>query len=152
MLRVVFDTVVFVCGMINPHSVWGGLIFDELPDSYTLYFSKPILQEILEVLNRPLLKRKYRTIARRGMPELLNIFAQADVVEITEIEPASRDPNDNKFLATAQAAQASYLVSEDQDLLTLGEYNGIHIITAAAFVRILRERSSHDPTNEKGEN
>ncbi len=144
MLRVVFDTVVFVRGLINPHGLWGRLIFDHA-ESYELYLSQPILQEILEVLDRPAIKRKYRTIVGRGMVQLLDLFAQADIVEIGTIEAVSRDPKDNKFLATAQAARAAYLVSEDEDLLTLTEYQGIKIVNAATFLRILEGKHQDEP-------
>ena len=34
----------------------------------------------------------------------------------------SRDPKDDKFLATAVASEADYVVSEDRDLLDLGAH------------------------------
>jgi uncharacterized protein len=144
MIRVVFDTVVFVRSLINPHGRWGRLIFDHA-ERYQLYLSSPIVQEILEVLDRPTIKRKYRTIVGRGMEQLLEIFAQADVVEIAEIPPVSRDPKDDKVLATAQAAQADYIVSEDQDLLTLSKHDGIRIVDAATFLQILDDLEAGSP-------
>ncbi|MCL4459023.1 MAG: putative toxin-antitoxin system toxin component, PIN family [Chloroflexi bacterium] len=138
MLRVVFDTVIFVRSLINPFGIWGQLIFDHA-EEYELYLSPPILQEILEVLERPAIKRKYRTIIGRGMIHLLDIFSQANVVEIAEIKAASRDPEDNKFLTTAEVAGAQYLISEDGDLLDLEEYQGMKIINAETFLRILKQ-------------
>src|ERR1700687_3208587 len=136
MVRVVFDTVVFVRGLINPHGVWGRLIF-ESSASYELFLSQHLLQEILEVVERPLLRQKYRTVAGRGIVQLLDILARADVVEIGEIEATSRDPTDNMVLASARVAGADYLVSEDQDLLVLGEYGGTRIVSVATFLAIL---------------
>ncbi len=111
----------------------------EHAEHYQLFLSPPLVQEILEVLNRPAIRRKYRTIVGRGMEELLELFGQADVVEIAEIPPVSRDPKDDKVLATAQAAQVDYIVSEDQDLLTLKQHDGIRIIDAATFLQVLDE-------------
>jgi putative PIN family toxin of toxin-antitoxin system len=136
MVRVVFDTVVFVRGLINPHGVWGRLIF-ESSASYVLFLSRPLLQETLEVVERPLLRQKYRAVVGRGMVQLLDILAQADVVEIGEIEAISRDPKDNQVLATAKAARAQYLVSEDQDLLVLSEYGGTKIVSVSTFRTVL---------------
>ena len=48
-----------------------------------------------------------------------------------------RDPKDDKFLATCLAAGADYLVSEDDDLLVLGEHAGTRILDAKAFLAIL---------------
>ena len=50
MLRVVFDTVIFVRALINPHGIWGRLIFQHA-DAYTLVISPPVVAEILEVLH-----------------------------------------------------------------------------------------------------
>ena len=52
MIRAVFDTVVFVRSLINPHSIWERLLF-EFVDAYELSVSPPLLQEILEVIERP---------------------------------------------------------------------------------------------------
>jgi predicted nucleic acid-binding protein len=49
-------------------------------------------------------------------------------------------PSAGKFLATAKAARASHIVSEDEDLLVLGEWEGIKIVRAAAFLRLLEQR------------
>jgi len=52
----------------------------------------------------------------------------------------ARDPNDDKILATASAAGADYLVSEDLDLLVLREYQGTRIVSAATFLGILERQ------------
>jgi predicted nucleic acid-binding protein len=38
---------------------------------------------------------------------------------VADIPQVTRDPKDDKFLATATAGEAGYLVSEDPDLLDL---------------------------------
>ena len=39
-----------------------------------------------------------------------------------------RDEKDNKFLECAESAKVDYVVSGDEDLLVLKEYNGIPIV------------------------
>jgi uncharacterized protein len=58
-----------------------------------------------------------------------------------EIAAVSRDPKDNKVLATAKAAGVEYIVSEDEDFLTITTYEGIKIVPTATFLRVL-ERGS----------
>ncbi len=135
-MKVVFDTVVFVRSLINPHSKWGRAVFAHA-DSYSLILSQPILEEILDVLRRPELTRKFRSLKDMDMARVIQILGQAQVVEVGKIPQASRDPKDDKFLATARAAGAEYLVSEDQDLLVLGEYEGVKIVDTATFLAIL---------------
>lgn len=136
MLRVVFDTVVFVRALINPHGIWGRLVF-QYHDRYRLIVSQPLLEEILDVLQRPELTAKFRELAGLDRAAVVNLLGQAEAVEITDIPAVSRDPKDDKFVATAVAARASYLVTEDEDLLVLGAYAGVEIIRAAAFLQII---------------
>ncbi len=58
-------------------------------------------------------------------------------MDVTDVPLVSRDPKDDKFLATAKAAGATYVVSKDEDLLVLGTYDGIQIVPAATFLRLL---------------
>jgi putative PIN family toxin of toxin-antitoxin system len=46
-----------------------------------------------------------------------------------------RDPTDNRILECALAAQAEYLVTGDRDLLALGSYEAIAIVTPGEFLR-----------------
>ncbi len=47
----------------------------------------------------------------------------------------ARDPEDNAILECAQVAQAGFVITGDDDLLTLRSYQGIEIISAAEFQR-----------------
>jgi putative PIN family toxin of toxin-antitoxin system len=142
MLKVVFDTVVFVRALLNQKSVCGRLVFGH-PDRYQLYLSTPVVIEILQVLARDELVGKLER--RRGtylhvIAGLLETFQQAQAVELAAIPAISRDPKDDKVLATAKAAGADYLVSEDQDLLVLGVYEGTQIVNAATFLGVLERQ------------
>jgi putative PIN family toxin of toxin-antitoxin system len=48
--------------------------------------------------------------------------------------PELRDPDDVIVIATAIAAQADVIVSGDKDLLVLGQYHNIPILTAKEFL------------------
>lgn len=143
MLRAVFDTVVFVRALINPNGLWGGLVFGHA-DRYRLVVSSPVLREIMEVLRRPELAAKSKSLAALEARRIIDLLARAEVVDIRPIPPVSRDPQDDKFLATAEAAGADYLVSEDQDLLVLGDYRSIRIVDAATFLGLLERGPEAD--------
>ena len=139
MPKVIFDTVVFVRSLINPHSFWGKIIF-EYSSKYRLFVSSQILIEILEVLKRPEIIAKFRTIEGRDIRKILEIISHAEVVEISGIPQVSRDIKDDKFLACATQAKADYLISADRDLLDLKEYKGILIIDGETFLKLLEEQ------------
>ena len=133
---VVFDTVVFVRALINPHSFWGRLVFEHSHE-YRLFLTPQTLREYVEVLQRPELTSKFTAFKDIDVARLPEIFQQAEVVTRKREPQISRDVKDNKFLAAAEAARAAYLVSEDRDLLDLTEHEGTRIITAYEFLQIL---------------
>lgn len=139
MLKIVIDTVVFVRSLINPHGRCGKIVFSH-NKTYQLFISEPVVAEILEVLHRPELTTKFRTLKKMDFSSIMEILGQAPAVEIPTIPAVSRDPKDNKFVATAVEAKADYLVTEDNDLLDLKEYQGIKIINALTFLQILEDK------------
>ncbi len=141
MPTIVVDTVVFVRALINPGGLWGRLIFGHT-SRYRLIVSEQVVSEIIEVLERADIVRKFAPRPGMDYSQVLDIIGAADVVTIHRLPAVSRDPKDDKFLATARAAQADYLVTEDQDLLVLGEYGGTRIVTARDFLEILGEHDS----------
>ena len=50
-------------------------------------------------------------------------------------------------IACAEAAQATYLVAKNKDLLSLKQYQGIPIVTPEAFMQLLREQSTTTKQN-----
>ena len=51
---------------------------------------------------------------------------------------ASRDPGDNVFVASAAAARAEFLVTQDRDLLALQRPFGVRVVTPVELIRALR--------------
>jgi len=129
--------VVFVRSLINPHSPAGRLVFEHV-DEYKLFLSRPLLEEIFEALNRPELTAKYRT-REVNYPRIFQLLEQAPVVQVGEIPLVVRDPKDDMVVATAVAAHAGYIVSEDHDLLDLdlSESHGFRVINVATFLNLL---------------
>jgi predicted nucleic acid-binding protein len=53
----------------------------------------------------------------------------------------TRDPKDDAVVACAVEGKADYVVSGDQDLLALGEYEGIQVVTPRRFMEIVESHS-----------
>ena len=59
---------------------------------------------------------------------------------ITDLPPVAgvvRDPNDDMVIACALAGGADYVVTRDKDLLSLGAYGGIRMVTPRQFLDLL---------------
>ncbi|MDI6858833.1 MAG: putative toxin-antitoxin system toxin component, PIN family [Dehalococcoidia bacterium] len=137
-MRVVLDTVVFVRALINPHGKWGRLLF-ELSDRYVLVLSPDIIREIISVLYRPSLRRRFPQMAEPApLAQVLAILERAEVVEPAEKLSVCRDPNDDKFFECALEGRALFIVSEDKDVLGVGEFLGIKPVTADLFLQLLQ--------------
>ena len=142
MPNTVIDTTVLVSAFLRP-SV-GGASFDLLQlaheGAFELFLSDDILEEAARVLlDSGRIRRRYiypddAVIEYcRGLSRLATIVTHVPTIRVV------RDPNDDMILAAAIAAKAEYLVTRDDDLLSLGEHKRITILTPEAFLAVLRE-------------
>ena len=99
--------------------------------------SRTIVEAVLRALNYP----KVRKYIRPGLdPELWF----EDIVVLShlvggerQVERASRDSDDDKYIAAAIEGRAGFVVAGDSDLLDLKEYEGVRIVTPRAFLDLL---------------
>ena len=138
MLRAVLDANVFVSAAIHPDGPPGRIIEQFLrTDAFTLVLSEAIVDEIM----RALAYRKVRRYMRPGLDpglwmEALVVLAEF-VSDPSQVSGVSKDPDDDKYLAAAIAGRAPLVVSGDPHLLTVGEYEGVRIVTPRAFLNLL---------------
>lgn len=87
-------------------------------------------------MNRPRI-RKY--IPAEQAEEFLDLFCEAALfVKLEQGPPLCRDSKDDYLLYTALAAQADYLVSDDDDLLSLCSIGCTRIISFADFEAVMK--------------
>ncbi len=97
--------------------------------SHELYLSTPILDELEQHLSG-----KFKMTPARTSEILHFLRTEFTLVRSLAVAPgACRDPNDLMVLGTALAAQADCLVSGDQDLLILRQYQGVLILSPRAL-------------------
>ena len=103
-----------------------------------LYITSEILKEVEEVTKRP----KFSEVMR--MANLTPDQIMQKVVSLSHLVIAPklnikvcRDEKDNKFLECAESEKVDYLVSGDDDLLVLKEYNGIPIVRTWKILQLL---------------
>ena len=140
MTRVVLDSNVLVSALISPGGVPARVLDLWRGDQFVLLVSEPILDELARVLAQPKLRR-YGLSASRVARVMRCLRQFAIVVEADPgVGEVVRDQDDQKFVDCAVVGRADYLVTGDQDLLSLGRHAGIAIVSPAAFVSAMEDR------------
>ena len=93
--------------------------------------STEIVEEYEEIVDEMILRKQGNL--RRDL--LAPFIAGLNIIEPQTKVEVCRDPDDDKFLGCAIDAKALYIVSGDNDLLDIGQYEDIEIITAADFCK-----------------
>jgi uncharacterized protein len=138
-MRAVVDTNVLVRAVIRPHGTVGPVLLRLRQGEYTLLTSRPLLAELVDVLNRPRIREKYGVTDRDIQTVVGLLLLRGEGVNPTERIAACRDPRDDKFLEVAVAGEADVIVSGDEDLLALHPFAGIPIVPPGEFLRMLDE-------------
>lgn len=139
-MRAVIDTSILIRAVLNPRGTVGPILERLRKAVYTLLYSLPLMEEIVDVLSRERFRTKYG-IRKQDIEALFMflILRGEGVVPQERIE-ACRDPKDDKLLEIAVEGKADALVTGDGDLLVLHPFRGIPIIGPAEFLRRLDER------------
>lgn len=140
-MKLVIDTVVVVRALMYPRSR-PGLLVHHWRDSFTWIVSPAIAAEYQDVTTRPRLMSRFTVSPARSRAVVAEVIQGAVSVTPVSVPAICRDPGDDKFLAAAQAAGADYLVSEDRDLLGMGEYEGIPIVSTQTMIDLLTARDA----------
>jgi len=128
-VKVVLDTNVFVSGVFFGGTP--GRVLEAWRDGRVeVVLSREIVEEYVRVGER--LANRFPGVDLNPALELLTVSATL-VTSPPLPERASRDPDDDKFLACALAAGADCVVSGDRDLLDLSAYEGIVVLSARDF-------------------
>jgi putative PIN family toxin of toxin-antitoxin system len=127
-MRVVFDTNVFISGLIFGGKPQVAMEF-VLSDGCTLIVSEPILEE----LGRKLLT-KFGWLNPAVDSAVKTIRDSATAVAPDLVLTDCVDPDDNMFLEAAVEGRADCVVSGDQHLLRMKRFRGIEILTVSDFL------------------
>ncbi|TLY46555.1 MAG: putative toxin-antitoxin system toxin component, PIN family [Gammaproteobacteria bacterium] len=130
MTKLVLDTNVFVSGIF-----WSGPPAKILNAWHEKKIKIVCSLEILDEYSRvsDILLKKYPSV---DIAPFINLMIR-DSELFTPIRlktPISRDPDDDKFIAVALAANCHLIVSGDNDLLSVTGYKDIEIINPNEFV------------------
>ncbi len=127
-MKIVVDTNVVISGVFFggfPQRILTAIVNNQV----TAYATPEIIDEYQEIIEE-MVTRKQGHIHGEILAPLIRGM---EIIEpITRVE-VCRDPDDDKFLGCAKDSRALYVVSGDKDLLDIGQYEDIQIITARDF-------------------
>jgi uncharacterized protein len=139
-IRAVVDANVLISSVIAPLGP-SRRIFDAWRDgTFVLVTSAGLLEEVSRRLAHPRIAKRYSITSEDRIAVLGLLEAYATIARGRREVAVTRDPTDDKVIAAAIEAGAQYIVTGDKDLLTLGEYEGVAIVSPARFLISLGEK------------
>ena len=140
-MRAVLDTSVLVAAFLHPAGV-NGRVLALAGERYELCLSTSILAEVQKVLSYPRLRRY--GYSEEEVEEFLRALREAAflVRRWPRIQVVREDPADDQVLACALAAKAHYIVSKDEHLQKLREYQRIRILPTEAFLTLITRETN----------
>lgn len=134
-MRLVVDTNVLVSAFLWQGTP-GRLIELAGEKECQLFTSRVLIDELAEVLQRKKLTKPVQATGLTAAQMLRNYQKLATTITARRLaQQVARDVDDDAVLACALAAQADLIVSGDDDLLVLKQFQGIRIVTAAQAVK-----------------
>lgn len=134
-MKLVVDTNVLISALGWDRSEYF-LIKKVFQEEITLYMSPQMFEEFIRVSQRKKFGFSHDEI-EEFITSLIEICEM--VIPQQRINVIQEDPADNIFLECAIEAKVDYIISGDRHLLKLNEFQGIPIINASRFLKLMNE-------------
>ena len=132
-MRVVLDSNIYVSALTLPGGNADGALSAALEGVYVVLLSEPIMGEPLGVLGRKFSRDK-EELARVALflGELAERVSPRKRIVVLADEP------DNRILECAVEGRADLIVTGDREILRIGSFEGIEIVSLRAFLTRLQ--------------
>ena len=136
-MRIVLDTNVLISAFFKRESTSAQILSLWRAGEFELLVSPETVAEFKRVLEYPRVQKRL-IYTEQEMAHILSLLT----TESTLLSPQNHyiavkdDPHDDKFVTLAVDGQAEYLVSGDNQLLSLGSIFDVTIVTPRAFLNI----------------
>lgn len=103
-----------------------------------LFLSEEIIEEFRGVLDYKEIRDKIKNKHLESLKTLDTIIYISKIINpIKKIDIIKEDPDDNKILECALTGNVDYIVTQDNHLLKLKEFEGIKILAPKEFLRTI---------------
>lgn len=131
--KIIIDTNLWISYLISKNYVWiDNLILDR---NFRLVFSQELIDEFIEVAQRPKFKRYF---SKQNLENLIKLFDEYGLYfRVVSSINLCRDSKDNFLLSLAKDSKADYLLTGDEDLLEIKKIGKTRIVSASEFQNYL---------------
>jgi len=109
------------------------IVFDA---GYHLLVSEELFSDLASAMRKPYLAEHIKQVEYESLVSLLR--ADAELVDVHSIVVACRDPKDNFLLALAKDGNADYLITGDDDLRSMNQFEKTIIVKLNEFETIAK--------------
>ena len=140
--RAVLDTNVLISGLVAEGGAPRQILDAWLDGQYTLVTSLYLVEELIHVLSYPRIAKRLHLGEEELAAMMAALLSKAKVTPgHLHLPGVTRDPKDDAVVVCAKEGEADYIVSGDPDLLALGAYEGVEVVTPRRFAELLTGES-----------
>jgi hypothetical protein len=136
-LKALLDTNQLVSSLLSSQGLQRQLIDAWRRRAFLLLLVPGQVDEVSEVLLRPKIAKKYRVVPADHQAFLELLRGEAILLPHQPAPGVCRDPDDDYLLGCAALGGADYLVTGDDDLLSVTQYRDVVVIDARTFLSVL---------------
>ena len=125
-MRVVIDTNILIDGADDENSHSFKIVKEVVDGRLQAFATHQTMRENKSLLGQVVTDRDYRDF-------LSNYFRQLKIVRRRGKLDVVSDKEDNKLFESAVASGAQYLITNDREVLDVGEHEGVEVITPEKF-------------------
>ena len=133
-MNIVFDSNIYIAAFAT-HGVCH-LMLESCITEHNVFISDFILGEIKEKLIKKI------KLPPETVDEIISYLGEQAIVINPKnlVSDICRDPDDDNIISLGLAAKAEYIVTGDRDLLDIGQYASLHMVSPKEFSEVLKNQ------------
>lgn len=143
-MRAVLDTNILIRALIRPQGTVGSIIPRLAKGDYALVYSAPSRNELIAKLALPRIRNKYN-LTDTQIEALLDLIAlRGQLVAPERRVKVCPDPHDDMFIEAALAGSTEYVVTGNDNLLSLEKFETVQFNIPRQFLATLDNQRAEE--------